>query len=400
MSADAADPQRGLVALRLYYFAGFAAFGAYAPFFPRWLEARGVRGLSMGAVAALLPALGVLGPPAAGLVADALGLRGSILRLACAGACLSIGGLGLAGALGAPLTFAVIFAAMFVYAAFRSPMVMLADVVAMERAPSAGTTYGALRLWGSVGFLVAAALTGRVLDVHAAAPLPLLIAALLGVTFLAAWPLPAKPDPRRLPVVREARALLAAPDFRAFLAACLLAQLAHSGHDLCLSLHLRDRGASDATAGLGWAIGVVVEVALMARADRLIARFGAPRLLVLAMAGASLRWALLATITSLPLLLALQPLHAVSFALFWVASLAHIKARAPAGALATAQGVYSAVLGAGSVAGMLAWGAVYRRAGGVAVFGAAAIVAAVAAITAASWASRLRYSFAEAAGPR
>lgn len=400
MSGAAADPQRGLVALRLYYFAGFAALGAYAPFFPRWLEARGVSGLSMGAVAALLPALGVLGPPAAGLVADALGLRGSILRLACAGACLSMGGLGLAGALGAELTFAVIFAAMLVYAAFRSPMVMLADVVAMERAPAAGTTYGALRLWGSIGFLAAAALTGRALDVRAPGPLPLLIAALLGVTLLAAWPLPAKPDPRRLPVLREARALLAAPDFRAFLGACFLAQIAHSGHDLCLSLHLRDRGASDATAGLGWAIGVIVEVFLMARAERLVARFGAPRLVVFALGGATVRWVLLATVTSLPVLLALQPLHAVSFALWWVAALAHVKARAPAGALATAQGLYSATLGAGSVAGMLAWGAVYRRAGGVVVFGAAAIIAAVATITAASWASRLRYSFAAPARPR
>jgi hypothetical protein len=47
-------------------------------------------------------------------------------------------------------------AAVFFYAAFRSPMVMLADVVALERARSAGTTYGRLRLWGSVGFLMAA----------------------------------------------------------------------------------------------------------------------------------------------------------------------------------------------------------------------------------------------------
>ena len=75
-----------LLPLRVYYFASFAALGAYAPFFPRWLEARGVEGLSMGVVTGLLPAMGVLGPPAIGLVADALGLRGSILpRRLCRG---------------------------------------------------------------------------------------------------------------------------------------------------------------------------------------------------------------------------------------------------------------------------------------------------------------------------
>jgi PPP family 3-phenylpropionic acid transporter len=381
---------RGLHSLRLYYFASFAAFGVYAPFFPRWLEARGVRGLAMGAVAALLPALGVLGPPVVGLLADALGLRGSVLRVACAGAGLSIGALGLAGAASVPLGFGAIFAAVLVYAAFRSPMTMLADVVAMERAASAGTTYGKLRLWGSLGFLLAAALGGRALDPAHAGALPLAIAVLLGATTAAAWTLPAKPDARPRPVVREARALLAAPDFGTFLVVSLLAQIAHAGHDLCLSLHLRDRGASDAVAGSAWAIGVVFEVGLMVFSERLVKRFSAPRLLVLALLGAAVRWALIASVSALPALLAIQPLHAISFALWWLASLAYVKDRAPAHALATAQGLFSAAVAAGSVAGMLAWGAVYRRAGGAAVFGVAAGIALAAAIVAAGWSRRVR----------
>jgi len=382
--------QSGLLSLRFYYFASFAAFGVYAPFFPRWLEARGVRGLAMGAVAALLPALGVLGPPAVGLLADALGLRGSLLRIACAGAGLAIGALGLAGAAGAPLGFGAIFAGVLVFAAFRSPMTMLADVVAMERAAGAGTTYGKLRLWGSVGFLLAAVAGGRALDPDRAGALPLAIAALLAATTAAAWSLPARPDARRLPVLREAGALLAAPDFAVFLVISLLAQVAHAGHDLCLSLHLRDRGASDAVAGSAWAIGVVFEVGLMVFVDRLVARFSAPRLLVLALFGAAARWALIASVSSLPALLALQPLHAISFALWWLASLAFVKGRAPARALATAQGLFSAAVGAGAVLGMLAWGVVYRRAGGVAVFGAASAIALLAALVASAWSRRAR----------
>ena len=75
-------------ALPLYYLAVFGALGAYLPYFPVWLEARGIEGVGMGAVSALMPALGIVGPPLFGLVADALGLRGWLLRVACIGAAL------------------------------------------------------------------------------------------------------------------------------------------------------------------------------------------------------------------------------------------------------------------------------------------------------------------------
>lgn len=379
---------RGLTSLRVYYFGSFAALGAYAPFFPTWLEARGVHGLSMGAVAALLPLLGILAPPLVGMIADAIGARGSLLRLASLGAALSLGALGALGAMGLPLSFGLIFALFFAFAAFRSPMVLLADVIAIERVAAAGTTYGKVRLWGSIGFLSAAFVTGRVIDPRAPAPLPLVIAGLLAIAFAASWTLPKSPAAPRLPVVVEARALASALDFRLFLIASLLAQIAHAAYDLCLSLHLRDRGASDAGGGAAWATGVLFEVALMAFADRLLTRFGAPRLLVIAIFGAAIRWAAIATVGSLPVLLALQPLHAISFALVWVSSLAIVRSRAPAHALATAQGMFSAASAIGSVVGMLTWGAMYRRAGGAFVFGVASLVALLAAITALVWSRR------------
>lgn len=378
----------GLVSLRLYYFTSFAALGAYAPFFPRWLEAHGATGVGMGAVSALVPALGILGPPIVGLFADALGMRGSVLRVACAGACLSIAALAIAAGMSPSLSFGVLFAAVFAYAAFRSPMVMLADVVALERTRASGTTYGKVRLWGSIGFLVAAIGVGRAVDARGSAALPAVIAALLAMTAAAAWTLPARPAAPRLPVVPEARALLAAPDFATFLVVSLLSQIAHAAYDLCFSLHLRDLGAGGDLVGVAWAAGVVFEIALMIVAESLLARFSAPALLVVALFGAAARWALIAMVGSIPLLLAFQPLHALSFALWWIASLAYVKARAPAHALATAQGLFSAAVAMGAVAGMLAWGAIYRRSGGSTVFGVAAGIALLGAIAAVLWARR------------
>jgi PPP family 3-phenylpropionic acid transporter len=340
--------------------------------------------------------MGILGPPAVGLFADALGLRGSLLRLACLGACAAMAALAVLGGAG-HLAFGSVLAAVLAFAVFRSPIVMLADVVALERARVAGGAYGKVRLWGSVGFLVTTIAVGRAVDPRAAAPLPATIAAFLLLAVLAAWGLPPSPAAPRLPVAREARALLAATDFRRFLIVSMLAQLAHAGYDLCFSLHLRDMGVPSPHVGVAWAIGVVFEVVLMACAEPLLARFSAPGLVLFALIGAAARWVLLATVGSFAALLALQPLHAISFGLWWIASLAYVKERAPAQALATAQGLFSAATAVGSVVGMLAWGETYRRAAGPVVFGAAAVTALVASLVAKAWAESK--TFAPPASP-
>jgi PPP family 3-phenylpropionic acid transporter len=236
-----------------------------------------------------------------------------------------------------------------------------------------------------LGFLIAVYLVGRALDPQAAVPLPACVAFLLFVTFLASLPLPGRPGPARLPVAAETPALLRSPSFVVFLAISFLAYAAHSSYDLCFSLHLRDLGAADRTTGLCWAAGTFFEVVLLRFGDRICARFSPPRLLVFALAGAAGRWTIFTLVRSVPVLLALSPLHAVSFATWWLASVAHVKARAPAHALAAAQGLFAASMGAGTVLGMLVWGPLYRRAGGEAVFAVAAAVSLSAAILAVGW---------------
>lgn len=377
-----------LLALRFYYVAYFVALGIYLPFFPRWLEARGVRGAAMGLVAASPAAMGILGPPLFGLLSDRLDRRGALLRVVCAGAFLCMSAVGLAFALGHPLGFAGIFAAVLAFSFFRSPMLSLADVITLE-VTSGGAGYARTRLWGSLGFLVAVLATGRGIDPASPAALPLAIGAALFLAFLAAFSLPTKgAAPAALRALDGAFTLLASGDLRLFYGASFLAQIAHSGYDLCFSLHLRDRGASDGLVGVAWALGVLSEVTLMAFSTAVFRRLTPPRLLVIAFSGAAARWVLIASVTSIPALLALQPLHALSFALMWLASMAYVKESAPRAALATAQGLFSASMAAGSVLGMPLWGALYRRSGGSVTFGTAAFASAAAAGVALVWARR------------
>lgn len=367
-------------ALSLWYFASYAALGVYLPWFPRWLEAHGVSGVAMGAVAAIVPAMGLVGPPCFGMLADALAIRTGLLRACCAGAFGGFAIIAAACLLGRSLSYGELFLAVALFSFFRSPTTPLADVLTLDLsrpgAPGArATTYGRVRLWGSLGFLVAAVLAGRLLDPAALAPVPVAIAAGYLAAAVTTLALPPTGAPPSRPIIHDARALLASADVRLFLLASLLAQAAHCAYDLCYSLHLRDCGVAPSLVGIAWAIGVVAEVALMAAPAALLGRRRPSVLLVVALAGASLRWALVAVLRSPALLLAIQPLHALSFALMWLASLAYVRDRAPAHALATAQGLFVASTSAGSVLGLLAWGALYRARGGGVTFAAASVVA-------------------------
>ncbi len=194
------------------------------------------------------------------------------------------------------------------------------------------------------------------------------MAAKPGAPLQAGERLPPRPAPGQL-----AR-LLRDGDFRVFLACGFLGEAAQSSYNLCYSLHLRDLGASDTLVGAAWAIGVFFEIVLMSRDGRILQGTSPPVALALAQVIAAARWLLTGLIPSPVALLFLQPLHALSFALVWVTSVRFVRDRAPPGALATAQGLFTASFGLGAVTGMLTWGAVYGRAGGSTTFGAAALI--------------------------
>jgi PPP family 3-phenylpropionic acid transporter len=375
--------------LRLYFFASFAALGVYSPFFPRWLVARGIDGAAMGVVAATMPAMGLVSPPLVGMIADTLGLRASLLRTACLGSFLAFAALAVAGAAGHRLGFVEVFAAVLVFAVFRAPMLMMADVVAIEGERDGGS-YGGIRLWGSVGFLAASVGAGHFLDPAHPTALPALVAAPLLVALFAALALPVQRGSARSPVLGDLRSLAGAADLGLFLAVACVAEFAISSYELCCSLHLADLGATSAVIGGAWGAGVFLEILLMLVAGRVLARFRPPRLVVLALFTCAIRCVFFAGVRSLPAAIVVQLLHAPSVALFWIAALTHLKERVAPRVFASAQGLFSAAAAAGSAAGMLTWGAVYRSMGGRFTFGAAAIAATAAGLLAVAWTRRAR----------
>lgn len=385
----------GALPIRAFYFAYLGALGLFMPFFGLYLASLGLGDREVTRVLAVGPTCGLLAPPLFGMIADALGSRTRLLHVASVATTIAFAGFFVAGA-----SRPALYGTAALFALCRSPLTSLVDTTALDVARRGGPGYGALRLWGSIGFLVAVVLGGFLLDGRGprAALAPTTIG--LAACALFALALPSSPSALRAPAglvapvgaaarpssaaVSAWRRLVAASDLWRFLGAVVLAQAAGAAYDAGLSLHLARLGHSHRFIGLVWATGVVGEVALLAVSGRVLARVGAPRLFFAAVAVSSLRWLALAFVRAPWLLLALQPLHGVTFGFFYVAATNQVRQRSTDAAAATGQGLLAGAMALGSIVGMPFVGELLERGGGRLLFSVASGVALVGALLAAT----------------
>jgi PPP family 3-phenylpropionic acid transporter len=316
--------------------------------------------------------MGVLAPPIIGYVADLFGLRGTLLRWLSLAGWLCFSALAAHSLSSEPAHFAVVFGCIALFALFRSPIGMLADVISIEE----GSNYGRIRLWGSLGFMVSTVLAGLWLTAPGSPWVPVSTAMLLGAVVATSFVLPPHAHMPPGPIREEARRLIRQPSFQLFLASAFFGQASHSAYDLCSGLLFEDLGGS-ALVGVAWGIGVAAEITMLAGSAHLLARYPALKLRSFALAVTVLRWLLMGRITSVPVLLTLQLLHAITFAMMWFSSIALVTQLSSPRTLGTAQGLFVAASAVGGVLGMLIWGPLYRASGAWPVFACAALAALV-----------------------
>jgi MFS transporter, PPP family, 3-phenylpropionic acid transporter len=349
--------------LALFFGAYFVVIGIILPFWPTWLESRGLTAQQIGLLLALGSWGKLVGNPIFTWVADRIGDFKLPLILITA----------------ASLVFYILFAfadgfwPLFIVtmlsALCLTSIVPLGDGLAMSLVARYGLHYGRIRLWGSVSFIAAGAGAGWLLTDRHVDLVLLLVVAAVGVTLVTCMALP---DIGSTPGQRPGGSwlsLLANRRFVVFLFASGLVQSSHAVLYGFATLHWLAAGHDKDTIGLLWAIGVVAEVALFAAAGGVVERLGPIWLLVLAGVAGMLRWTIAAVSTDLLVLGLIQVLHGMTFGATHLAAMYYLMREVPPGLAATAQGLYGAVAwGAAFGLAMLAAGALYAAYGGGAFF--------------------------------
>jgi MFS transporter, PPP family, 3-phenylpropionic acid transporter len=356
------------MAIPLFYFTYLGAIGVFLPFISLYLRSGGIPAAQVTQIMALGPLAALFVPPLVGLLADLRRARVWLLRLgSVATALVSIG-------------FVVrlserwvLVVTMLLFAFFRAPLLSLVDAAALDSG-----RYGRLRLWGSMGFLVAVLGAGWLHDHLGGDHVMIACTAALSAAALASFALPAPPVQARPRLLAEWRAMLARPRLWLFLAAVMLSQAAGAAYDAGFSLHLQRLGFDGQFVGQAWAVGVAAEIVLMWLSEGVLARVRAERLFTVGVLTGAVRWFLLGRVRSAAAILLLQPLHGISFGLTYVSAVHLVRARGRATPTA-AQGLFAMAMMLGSLCGMTAAGSLLERLGGQGMFTVASAVALLAA---------------------
>ncbi|MGH8481840.1 MAG: MFS transporter [Nevskiaceae bacterium] len=365
-----------------FYFFYYATVGAFMPYWSPYLEARGFSAAQMGIAYALMGVTRSIMPIAWGSWADATGRRITTIRWAVLVA------LGLFLCIPFSDTIVGIGFFMLAYSIFWHALLSQFEVVALSHLQPWQGDYSRVRLWGSVGFVVAVLGLGPILDAAGILPLPWLVAGLFAAMAVSAWLVPEVPAPMHaagesVPIM----AVLKRPTVQALLVACLLSQLSFAPYYNFFTLFLERHDYTRGTAGLLWALAVVAEIGLFLLMGRLISAFGARKLMLVVLAATGARWVLTALLVdSLPLLVLLQLSHALTFGAYHSLAVYYVQQYFPGSMQGRGQAFYNAAAyGVGGSLGSLGSGYLWQHVSPEAVFLGAGVAALLGWWTAWRW---------------
>jgi PPP family 3-phenylpropionic acid transporter len=362
----------------LFLFCYYAHAGTWSTYATLFFADKGMTVAQIGVLMSMIQVLRIVGPNVWGYVADHYDRRVLVLRVA--------GFAALAGFCGFFFgsTFGHFMLAMIILNLFTSGQAPICEALMLSEMKGDLTYYGRIRMWGSIGFIVSVTLASAALERYGIMTLPWVAAALLVFTILAAFRL--RDVPRR--VHKEAppllRALLRRREVIAFFLSTALMVAAHSSLYTFYSLYLERSGYSKTVIGAMWSLGVLAEVLLFYFQAPLFKRWGAMRMMYLALAVSVVRFVMIGAGSHiLWLLVAAQVMHAATFALHHSSSVMTLQRWFSGPLQARGQALYMSIsYGIGGSLGGLFLAQWWERAGAESVYYVAAVLALLSALAA------------------
>ena len=359
-----------------FYFFYFALLGGTAPFLALYFDHLGFSPARIGELIAIPMLMRCLAPNLWGWLGDHTGQRLLIVRL---------------GALCTLVCFAGIFFSqsygwlaliMATHAFFWHAVLPQFEVITLAHLREQAARYSQIRLWGSIGFIVAVVGLGLLfewlsLDAYPAA----LLVIMAGIVVSSFWVPNAQPVLR--PSTLESEGFvrqLRRPGILAFYVCVGLMQLSNGPYYTFLTLHLEGVGYSRGAIGLFWALGVVAEILLFLVMARLLQRYSLRAVLLASFLITAVRWLLLGNLAQyLPVLLLAQCMHAATFGAFHAACIHFVQRSFADRQQGQAQALYVSLAGIGGALGALYAGYSWKGLGPAWTFAIASLVALLAA---------------------
>lgn len=344
----------------------YAVQGAWWPLLAVHLDDLGVPERQRGWIFATLALSALIAPAIAGRIADRSVSAQKLLTIIYA---LGTGFL-LTLASGTFRTVAGLFPLFLAYWLVLIPYLNLTNAVAMRNLTQPREQFGAVRLWGTVGWMSAGWLVSATMTFGGFGPRAAFAvgAALSATMTLVTLTLPKTPPlataARGLPL-REAAELLRRPGVAVLLASGFLVSLTTPFVYQAVPLYLRSIGLPRSQITIALSLGQIPEILALGFLPAILHRLGHKRTLALGVAAWAAYHGLFAARPGLVIALATIPLNGLAIALFHVVAPMDVDAQAPPDRRAGVQGLWVMITsGLGSLIGGLMAGEVMQRAAG------------------------------------
>lgn len=362
------------IPLSAYYFFYFAAVGTLIPYLGLYLQSLSFGAMEIAQITAVLAMARIVSPPLLALLADRRGQFLFYAQLTSFMSALLVLGFWWLDAFGS-LLWLIWWLGFFWHAALP-PM----ESLTLRTLGDDLASYSRIRLWGSVGFIVAVLGVGYLIESFGI--LAFLWSMTLFFVLMALVTLVNHEQPHTRAQGLDLVGLwqsVKQPVVLLVLGLALLVQLSHGVYYAFYSLLLDATGYSASEIGLLWTLGVVAEVVLFWQFSRFQTFLSFKNWLLLATVLTLLRWIMVASFADVWWLLVIaQLLHAATFGVFHSVVVQWLH-RAFHAHQAQGQALYvSITYGIGGVLGSLLAGYAWVWGQGSATFALAAVAAAMA----------------------
>ncbi len=371
LSSPASVPYWRLSGFYLFY---FATLGVLVPYWGLYLKFLGFSAASIGELMAVIMATKIVAPNVWAWIADHRGHRMAIVRLASLLAVVAFAGVFLGSG------YWWLAFVMFVFSFFWNAALPQFEATTLTHLGEKPHRYTSIRIWGSIGFIVAVAALGPYLDAHGAGRLPAVLLVLMVGIWVSSLLVPERAAGHRSVGHEPLSQVLRRPEVLALLVGSFLMQMSHGPYYAFYSIYLEEHNHSRSVIGQLWALGVIAEVFLYLFMHRILPRFGLRYLFLLSLALTTLRWVVIALFPeALLLLIMAQVLHLASFGIYHAVAIQLFHRYFVGRNQGRGQALYSSLsFGAGGAVGSLLAGYLWDGVGPMAAYLGAALVSATA----------------------
>lgn len=304
--------------LSSFYFCYYFFVGLFVPYWGIYLSSLSFTAIQIGALLSLFQISRIFAPNLLGWIADRSGEYIKWIKISS-----FFGFILFIGVFWAK-SFVSIFLIMMAMSVFTSSTLPLAESLTLAhlKANKANSKYSHIRLWGSIGFIVAAILLGMMID--SIGEQALIYALLLTqlTIFLLAFLLPRKRVIFKESNKRPIWPILKNREVIVLLLSCALMVSSHGLLYNFYSIFLEQQGYSGTTIGLLWSVGVIFEILIFLSMPRILQNYSLKEVLLVSLVFAVIRFFLIgAYVDSLVILIIAQTMHAATFGSFHVASI-------------------------------------------------------------------------------